>query len=478
MRIAVSFLFFALVTGTVRGQGTASDASRMVALLERTLIDTIARAEPSVVAVSRIHITQPRQLLGRPDPLEEFRTVRPVDDPTDPDFLPTAFGAGVVLDARGLILTHVELVAPGDIHWVTTSDQRSYAARLIGADPRCGLAVLAIDKSGLTPIAMGDASQITRGQLIVVLGNPFSLARDGQASATWGMIANTGRKARLGESQQRATIQEYGGLIQTDAKINVGTSGGPVLNLQGQMIGLTTTLAVGPGFEQSAGYAIGVDALFLRALERLKHGREVEYGHLGVIFSSIAPRWQSVPAGVPIAEAVFAAPAHQAGIQAGDIVTHVNDSPVADADDLIFQVGCLEPNTKTTIRIYRGRRSQEVPVVLSKSPVKWQPIVTNPPPPWRGLRVDYSTAVENYDHAARTGLIDERGCVAIRDVEENSRAWRAGLRAGMFISHVQGNRVRQPEDFRSATAHLKGAVTIRLTLPENQQPERIVPEGG
>jgi len=75
-------------------------------------------------------------------------------------------------------------------------------------------------------------------------------------------------------------------------------------------------------------------------------------------------------------------------------------------------------------------------------------------------------------------LIDERGCIAIRDVEENSHAWRAGLRAGMFISHVQGKRVRQPDDFRSATSNLTGPVTIRLTLPENQQPERIVPEGG
>ena len=146
--------------------------------------------------------------------------------------------------------------------------------------------MLAIDAADLPPIAFGNADELKKGQIVISLGNPYAIARDGQPSAAWGIVANLQRKAPATPSEAdptgRPTLHHYGTLIQTDAKLNLGTSGGPLLNLKGEMVGLSVALAAAAGYEAAGGYAIPVDATFRRAVETLKRGREVEYGFLGI----------------------------------------------------------------------------------------------------------------------------------------------------------------------------------------------------
>ena len=234
------------------------------------------------------------RLESRPTRSAAAWSCSPAPQPTDPSFIPSEYGSGVVVDRRGLILTAYHVLGEDSDYYVTTPDRKVYRAWVKGADPRSDLAVLSIDAAGLVPIALGDATTLRKGQFVITLGNPYAIARDGQASAGWGIVANLARKAppspEDSEPSAQRTLHHFGTLIQTDAKLNIGASGGPLLNLKGEMVGLCVALAALAGYETSAGYAIPVDATFRRVLDTLKQGREVEYGFLGIQPANLRPQ--------------------------------------------------------------------------------------------------------------------------------------------------------------------------------------------
>ena len=158
----------------------------------------IARSEKSVVAIARVRKEQPDETFrfeSRPDPFGRRLTWPRPPQPTDPGFVPNEYGTGVVVDRRGLILTAYHVLGEESDYYVTTSERKVYRAWVKAADPRSDLAVLSIDAAGLTPITLGDAAALRKGQIVVTLGNPYAIARDGQASAGWGIVANLARKA-------------------------------------------------------------------------------------------------------------------------------------------------------------------------------------------------------------------------------------------------------------------------------------------
>jgi S1-C subfamily serine protease len=461
-------IFLAIVVSllspaTARAQDNAVTGQQAALAIQQALVESIARAEKSVVAIARV-TREPNQ-----------RGMLPVD-PTDPDFIPNEFGTGVVIDRRGLILTQYHLLKQGDDHWVTTADRRVLPAKIKGADPRSGLAVLSVEASDLAPISLGDATKLRKGHLVIALGNPYAIARDGQVSASWGIVSNLGRKAGPVASDDprdvRPTLHHFGTLIQTDAKLNLGTSGGALINLRGEMVGLTTSMAATAGFEMAAGYAVPIDPAFLRVIQILKEGREVEYGLLG-----IQPR--NLPAGpgeggMLVAHVLPGTPADDAGLDVGDVVTHVNGRAVNDADGLMLEIGQQPVDAWVKLNYLRGGRPRLASVQLTKYPVRGEQIVTNRPAAWRGVEVDYATTAENYDTQARLGLIDYDGCVVIRGVERDSPAWREGLRPNMFIRQAAGVRIRRPSEFYAAVGRNNGPIRIELTLPADQRPLRTV----
>ena len=238
----------ASLQGSLRSQEAPSGVDAAAAM-EKVLVDAIARCEKSVVAIARVRKEQPGetfQLEFRPDPFGRRPTPLAPPQPTDPDFIPNEYGTGVVVDPRGLILTTYDLLGEESEYYVTTADHKVYKAAVKGADPRSNLAVLSIEAIDLTPIPLGNAAELKKGQIVISLGNPYAIARDGQASAAWGIVANLARKAPAMPSESdptgRPTLHHYGTLIQTDAKLNLGTGGGPLLNLKGQMVGLSVDL--------------------------------------------------------------------------------------------------------------------------------------------------------------------------------------------------------------------------------------------
>jgi len=469
-----------LLVGLASGLAAAGESSALSAAvtMEKVLVDVIARTEKSVVAIARVPKEQPGESLNfefRPDPFNRRGTRLATPQPTDPEFIPEEFGTGVVVDRRGLILTVYHVLGEDPTqsqYYVTTSERKVYQARIKAADPRSDLAVLEIKANDLVPIVFGDAGGLRKGQIVISLGNPYAIARDGQVSAAWGIVSNLARKAPAVpdglDSSGKTTLHQLGTLIQTDAKLNLGTSGGPLLNLKGQMVGLVTSLAALAGYEQAAGYAIPLSQTFRRVVETLKQGREVEYGFLGVrpVNLSYEELLQGRQ-GIRVHEVVPGTPAHRQGLKRNDIITAVNGTPLVDADSLVLEVGRLPVEAVVRLSILRKDRPQQLNVTLAKYRVLGKKVVTARPKPWRGMRVDYPTALIDLNRRWRDGQASFGNGVIIAEVEEGKPAWQAGLRPGMLVSHVDRTAVRTPRQFRSAVAKSTGPVRLRVGDAKN-----------
>ena len=447
--------------------------------LEQVLVEAIARAEKSVVAIARVRADVNRldftdeNADDRPFVIPRF--VLPKPDPTNPEFVPNEFGTGVVVDRAGLIVTNYHVL--GDIakssYWVWV-DRKPYKATVKAADPWFDLAVLKIDASDLTPIPFGDAKQVKRGQIVISLGNPQAIARDGLPSASWGIVSNLSRKAPASPDAPRTTaaesIHHYGTLIQTDAKLNLGTSGGALLNLKGEMIGLTTSLAALEGNDTAAGFAIPIDDAFQRTLESLKAGRKAEYGFLGIGPESLSPEdVRRGQVGVRVRQMVAGTPADRAGLQEGDIIAQIGGVAVHDSFELMRELSRLPADYEVSLVVQRPNRVTRRSDTLTKTVRLSKKHLANsrpefasePDPTWRGLRIDYATAVPRFGEL--TSLLDRDGCVAILDVTRDSPAWHAGLRPGMFLSHVNNKQVATPKEFFAEVTDKPGALRLRLT---------------
>jgi len=457
--------------------------------LEKALVQTIASAEKSVVAIARVAPGAPAVGIFRPDPFRPFEAPLPLVERTEPggdspSFFPDRFGTGVVVESRGLIVTNYHVVADHflidghevrsqieDRLFVWTSQRRVYPARVRAADPRSDLCVIElIGDVDLPAIKLGDATKLKKGNLVIALGNPYAIARDGSASASWGMIANLNRK--LGPEYtasglpSRMTLHHFGNLIQTDAKLSLGASGGALLNLQGEMVGLTSSLAALSSYEQSAGFAIPVDDSWKWIVDTMKEGKEVEYGFLGVEPEDLLPGERlEGKRGVRAKRVYVGLPGDAAGLVANDVVVQINGRDIFAADDLIFRVGAQPVETKVVLTVLRGGRLVNLPPVkLAKFPTRGIRIVTNEAPAWRGARLDYCTADErkllNPQFHEQQAI--HQGSVLLTKVLPGSPAHQAGLRSGQLVTHVENRAVHTPAEFRAAAASLMGVVHLRI----------------
>jgi S1-C subfamily serine protease len=462
--------------------------SDLALALESAFIKAIERGEPSIVSVVRIRREEPANELDtrlRPDPF--VIPGRRIDaswfDINNPNYVPNDFGSGVVVDARGLILTNYHVVERAREIYVVLHNGQVHPARLWSTDPRSDLAVLRVEVRGLSPMPMGDGGRVKKGQIVLALGNPMAVARDGRASASWGIVSNLARRLPPvqtdlnGNVDEIRTLHHSGTLLQTDARLYLGTSGGALLNLRGEMIGLTTAWAAIRGYDQAAGYAIPIDDVTHRLLAVLMDGREVEYGFLAIAprdlnaqDSRIAGFAQSLAGveGVVVDDCFPGGPAAQAGLAPLDVITHVEGEAVRSAEDLILKVGTRLAGSRVQLRVIRNGSVKLIQAVLGKYPmVQGEVRAANARAPWRGVHVDYITMVLRdprslRDQTTAYGRLREfaAGGVLIMRVETGSPGEAAGLKPDTIVTHVGATRVRNPDEFRKAAENSKGKVEL------------------
>lgn len=485
-KLAASLVLLILSTHSSIAAQSPPDRSAVRAL-EDAFVEAIAKAEPSVVAIARVRSldgetkaiagTLPQTRLDVANELQERRAavnrglflqpgfVGEFDD--SPDNLEFDYGSGVVVGSEGRILTAFHVVKGARKLKVRAAGRQEFEAAIIAADARADLAVIVpnlppgdVAELNLPPIPLGDSTKLRKGSFLIALGNPYNAARDGNASAAWGILANIARRIEPPRSESPPpSLSNYPMLLQLDAKLNLGMSGAAVVNLDGELVGLTTSAGDPEGFDPRAGYAIPMDRLGRRAVASLIEGLEVEYGFLGIFLSTPnTPGFISSKSNV-VSGVTAGTPADLAGLVTGDEIISVGDYPVFDSDTLIIAVGSFPVGSVVKVRIRRDDRVLEKRIPLSKFPNKGPVIATNRPKPWRGIRVDYtSTLADSMGRELFEAMA--KSPVAIVEVTPESAADQAGLRKGKLVLKVGDKAIRSPADFMRAVANAKGDVVI------------------
>jgi serine protease Do len=482
--------FFILLICSARASGQEPDTLAAVRGLEQALVDAIAHAERSVVSIARVDQARLQQ---RANPLDPFGLPRGRDssDPEGSDFIPDEFGSGVLVenpkrpDERFVLTTcHVAFregrpQPDANIRIYVRLASRHVMqadAMPVAADPRSDLAVLRLQLGGagiaaeeIPALPLGRAEELQKGRFVVALGNPYAIARDGSASASIGIVSNISRRPAVetpldGATDDDATIHEYGTLLQVDTRLNLGTSGGALLNLDGELVGITTALAALEGYEKSVGYAIPLDEGMRRVVSDLLDGYEAEYGFLGIapqVEEQLRLPGVAQPSAVGVNRVATDSPAYQAGLKGGDIILAINGRTIYDVADLMRIIGLQGPGAEAQLSVWRETERLELHCVLGKWPVYDDTEVLSTAqrfPEWRGLQVDYSTARKRF--LPSDPLERYRRAVVVTSVAPDSPAARAGVQPGDFIKDVGGESVQTPAEFAAAVASLEGRVSL------------------
>ncbi|HEY1381562.1 MAG TPA: trypsin-like peptidase domain-containing protein [Gemmataceae bacterium] len=458
---------------------TPADDARKV---EQALQAVIARAEPAVACL----------LVYRPDHRGTGDAGRrPFDD--DRQAVPDFYASGVVLDPQGLILTnyHVVREAAGprreldkvliDVRLPGRKDAeggdgppRVGRATVHAADVKSDLAVLKLDpgrgwEGRLPVVPLGRGEELKKGSLVVSLGHPYAAGyRDGSPSASWGIVSNLRRRGPGSPTESeraKLPLANFATLIQTDVRLQLGTSGGALLDADGRLVGLTTAQAALTGVDAPGGFAIPMDAPVRRIVEVLLRGEEVEYAFLG-----ISTRQGSDPepgGGVMVQAVIPNSPAARAGLMPMDVITRINGRPIRDYDDLFLNLSTTLAGRPAELVVRSGRagglRTVDVPLV--KAPVEidsvrhrrrdeWG-VAKTLPRSWYGLRVEYTSAKDAT--FIRPGVL-------VRDAADQAKA--AGLVPYEdIITHVNDRPVNSPAEFRTAADEaVKRGDSLKLTV--------------
>jgi putative serine protease PepD len=268
---------------------------------------------------------------------------------------PAATGSGFVIDKQGHIVTNQHVVSGADSVTVEFSDGSEVQADVVGTDPSTDLAVLDVNRpaSELTPLQFASEGTLEVGDPVIAIGSPFGL----QGTLTTGVISALGREIR---SPNGFTIENA---VQTDAALNNGNSGGPVLDMQGRVVGVAAQIRSESGGSDGIGYAIPGDTAKRVAADLIQDG-SVEHAYLGV----------SLPdeGAARIEEVVPATPADRAGLRAGDEVTAVDGRPIESGDALREAIDAKRPGAKLTLTVTRGADERTVEVTLGERPASAQ----------------------------------------------------------------------------------------------------------
>ncbi|MCR6628908.1 MAG: Do family serine endopeptidase [Magnetospirillum sp.] len=260
-----------------------------------------------------------------------------------------AAGSGVIVDARaGYVLTNNHVVEGADRIDVTTKDNRTFHARLVGADAATDIAVLKIEPNGLYDIPFGDSNKVEVGDFVLAIGNPFGLGQ----TVTSGMVSAIGRSG-LG-------IEGYEDFIQTDASINPGNSGGALVNFQGQLIGINTAILAPGGGNIGIGFAVPINMARTVMSQIVEHGA-VQRGRIGIAIQDLTPDLAEALSsgrtqGAAVVEVEPGSAAARAGLKSGDVVVAVGGEPVRSATELRNRIGLARVGANLDLAVERGGR--------------------------------------------------------------------------------------------------------------------------
>lgn len=423
-----------------------------LALQEDTFIKVAEQVGPAVVSVSVVQV----YTYGGKRYYYPFRSFDPHLDEFLREFFEapreyrqSGLGSGVIIDKEGYILTNEHVVSGADEIEVTLPDGRKFKGVLKGADPRSDLAVIKIDAPDLPVAKLGDSDKIKTGQWVMAIGNPFGfIMNNPQPTITVGLISALHRSfSYKGMDQHRY----YGNLIQTDAAINRGNSGGPLVNLKGEIIGINALIYSTTGGYQGIGFAIPINRA-KKILDELIAGKEIIYGWMGVQVQSLTPELVasfSFPdtKGALIAEIISDSPADKSGLKKGDLIRKIDDKEVLNSNDLVNIITSLNLGEKVEVLVWRDGKEVPYTITIGQRPeegkVILEEITASDTKGWRGLEV-----------------IESDNGLKVFSVTPGSPGFIAGIRENDIIDEIDRKEIKGLTDFNAIIEKLKGEVLV------------------
>jgi len=366
--------------------------------------------------------------------------------PDRPQRREQAAGSGVIIDAqRGYVLTNHHVVRQAEQVLVTLKDRRQFQARLVGSDPGTDVAVLQIEARDLTALRFGDSDQLSVGDYVIAVGNPFGIGQ----TVTSGIVSALGRSGLSPEG--------YEDFIQTDASINPGNSGGALVNLRGELIGINSAIIGPAGGNVGIGFAVPANMARTILNQIVKYG-EVRRGRLGIEMADINPEIAkklgiSSLEGVLVAAVQQGSPAEQAGLRQRDVIIAMNGRALNSAAELRTKLGLTPIGEEIELRLMRGGETRTLKVKIA-APQQMSGGAGQTVPQLPGLSV---VEIERGSplHRRIQGLI-------VASVAEGSRAWQAGFRAADIIYAVNRSRVRTLAEFQTALRPTDAGFAVSL----------------
>ncbi len=384
------------------------------------------------------------------------------ENPNLPQQPEASTGSGFIISADGYVVTNAHVVEGAEEIIVTLADRRELPAELIGADIRSDVAVLKTQGTDLPTVRIGDPTKLKVGQWVLAIGSPFGF----DYTATQGIISSLGRNLPSGN---------YTPFIQTDAAVNPGNSGGPLFNLDGEVIGVNSQIYSRTGGYQGVSFAIPID-IAMDVVDQLQSSGKVTRGWLGVLIQQVTGELAESfgldrPRGALVGQVLADSPAETAGVHAGDIILEFNDAPVDSSGELPSLVARVRPGETAAMKVFRDGEELELEVTIGELPEDPEAAFAAP-------------AKSNQLNLTVDELPPEMGedvkGVVVNAVDEGPAA-KAGIQVGDIIVRLNNKTVTSVSEFNAIAEDLPtgrpvpvlvrrgaGALFLALTLPTSE----------
>jgi len=379
----------------------------------------------------------------------------------------TGAGSGFFVSADGLIVTNNHVVEGAEKIRVRLTDETELAAKIVGRDPATDVALIKVDAKGPFPfLTFGDSDALKVGEWVMAVGNPLAM----EHTVTVGVVSAKGRRIGISPNANASSFEDF---IQTDAAINLGNSGGPLVNVRGEVVGMNSAINAGG---QNIGFAIPVNTIKM-VVPQLKEKGKVVRGYLGVQITNVdqkAQEFYKLPSrdGALVQSVTKDGPADKAGLKDGDVIVAVAGKPVKDTRDLIFRVSAMPPGQKVDLDLMREGKSKSITVTLGERPSgedEQEAATTKEDTPTSKLGIQ----IDDLNQRTRRQFEIPReieGAV-VTDVTDLSPADDANLRVGDVIMRVNDRDINSAQTFKDTIAGFRSGTMVRFYIyrPQAEQ---------
>lgn len=398
-----------------------------------------------------------RDFFGRPDRDDDDRQPQERELP-----LQRGSGSGVIISPDGYIVTNNHVVEDSEELEVVLNDQRTYEATVIGVDPTTDVALIKIEEEQLPTVRFADSDEVRIGEWVVAVGNPFSLT----STVTAGIVSAKGRSIDILRDRSRYAIESF---IQTDAVVNPGNSGGALVNVNGDLVGINTAISSPTGV--FAGYSFAVPSnIVAKVVDDLRQFGVVQRGYLGAgIVELNRAAAEELEAdretGVYVRSVSPGSAAEEAGLKVGDIILEVDAVATLRNSELLEQLGRRRPGDTVSLTIERDGKERTIDAVLQNQVGNTDVVTAETPPAlYDRLGAEFGTVTE--EGASELGI--EGGVQVIR-LGEGALQEQTRIRTGFVITKIDGKSIRSINDLERALGKTDGAVMLEGRYPNDER---------